>query len=283
MNDQKDLKELVKEKYGEIAKSSSSCCGPSSCCGSTNEIVGYTVMNDEYTHLEGYVADADLSLGCGLPTEFAGIKKGDTVIDLGSGAGNDVFVARAIVGEGGKVIGVDMTKEMIAKAEQNNSKLGYKNVEFRFGDIEDLPIANNLADVIVSNCVLNLVPDKQKAFSEIYRTLKPGAHFCVSDIVIKGELHPELKKSAEMYAGCVAGAIQQQDYLYMIKDAGFINTEIKKTKIIELPDEVLLQYLDDDQLQSYKSSGVGIFSITVVAEKPIDQVKGCCDDSCCKN
>ena len=283
MNTEKDVKEIVKEKYGEIANSSSSCCGPSSCCGTSNKIVGYTVMNDEYTHLEGYVADADLSLGCGLPTEFAGIKTGDTVIDLGSGAGNDVFVARAIVGEEGKVIGVDMTKEMIAKAEQNNSKLGYKNVEFRFGDIEDLPLANNLADVIVSNCVLNLVPDKEKAFSEIYRTLKPGAHFCVSDIVIKGELHPELKKSAEMYAGCVAGAIQQEDYLAKIKDAGFINTEIKKTKIIELPDDVLLQYLDKDQLQVYKSSGVGIFSITVVAEKPIDQGKGCCDDSCCKN
>ncbi len=283
MNHLKNVKEIVKEKYGEIAKSSSSCCGPSSCCGSTNEIVGYTVMNDEYTHLEGYVADADLSLGCGLPTEFAGIKKGDTVIDLGSGAGNDVFVARAIVGEEGKVIGVDMTKEMIEKAEQNNSKLGYTNVEFRFGDIEDLPLADNLADVVVSNCVLNLVPDKQKAFSEIYRTLKPGAHFCVSDIVVKGELPPELKKSAEMYAGCVAGAIQQEDYLAIIKEAGFINTEIKKTKVIELPDEVLLQYQDKDQLQSYKSSGVGIFSITVVAEKPIDKAKGCCDDSCCKN
>ena len=240
-------------------------------------------MNDEYTHLEGYVADADLSLGCGLPTEFAGIKKGDTVIDLGSGAGNDVFVVRAIVGEQGKVIGVDMTKEMIEKAEQNNSKLGYTNVEFRFGDIEDLPLADNLADVVVSNCVLNLVPDKQKAFSEIYRTLKPGAHFCVSDIVVKGELPPELKKSAEMYAGCVAGAIQQEDYLAIIKEAGFINTEIKKTKVIELPDDVLLQYQDKDQLQSYKSSGVGIFSITVVAEKPIDKTKGCCDDSCCKN
>jgi len=283
MDHLKNVKEIVKEKYGEIAKSSSSCCGPSSCCGSTNEIVGYTVMNDEYTHLEGYVADADLSLGCGLPTEFAGIKKGDTVIDLGSGAGNDVFVARAIVGEQGKVIGVDMTKEMIEKAEQNNSKLGYTNVEFRFGDIEDLPLADNLADVVVSNCVLNLVPDKQKAFSEIYRTLKPGAHFCVSDIVVKGELPPELKKSAEMYAGCVAGAIQQEDYLAIIKEAGFINTEIKKTKVIELPDDVLLQYQDKDQLQSYKSSGVGIFSITVVAEKPIDKAKGCCDDSCCKN
>ena len=283
MDDLKNVKEIVKEKYGEIAKSSSSCCGPSSCCGSTNEIVGYTVMNDEYTHLKGYVADADLSLGCGLPTEFAGIKKGDTVIDLGSGAGNDVFVARALVGKEGKVIGVDMTKEMIEKAEQNNSKLGYTNVEFRFGDIEDLPLADNLADVVVSNCVLNLVPDKQKAFSEIYRTLKPGAHFCVSDIVVKGELPTELKKSAEMYAGCVAGAIQQEDYLAIIKEAGFINTEIKKTKVIELPDDVLLQYQDKDQLQRYKSSSVGIFSITVVAEKPIDKAKGCCDDSCCKN
>ncbi len=283
MDDLKNVKEIIKEKYGEIAKSSSSCCGPSSCCGSSNGIVGYTVMNDEYTHLEGYVADADLSLGCGLPTEFAGIRKGDTVIDLGSGAGNDVFVARAIVGEQGKVIGVDMTKEMIEKAEQNNSKLGYSNVEFRFGDIEDLPLADNLADVVVSNCVLNLVPDKQKAFSEIYRTLKPGAHFCVSDIVVKGELPPELKKSAEMYAGCVAGAIQQEDYLAIIKEAGFINTEIKKTKVIELPDDVLLQYQDKDQLQRYKSSSVGIFSITVVAEKPIDKAKGCCDDSCCKN
>ena len=283
MDDLKNVKEIIKEKYGEIAKSSSSCCGPSSCCGSSNGIVGYTVMNDEYTHLEGYVADADLSLGCGLPTEFAGIRKGDIVIDLGSGAGNDVFVARAIVGEEGKVIGVDMTKEMIEKAEQNNSKLGYSNVEFRFGDIEDLPLADNLADVVVSNCVLNLVPDKQKAFSEIYRTLKPGAHFCVSDIVVKGELPPELKKSAEMYAGCVAGAIQQEDYLAIIKEAGFINTEIKKTKVIELPDDVLLQYQDKDQLQRYKSSSVGIFSITVVAEKPIDKAKGCCDDSCCKN
>ena len=283
MDHLKNVKEIVKEKYGEIAKSSSSCCGPSSCCGSTNEIVGYTVMNDEYTHLEGYVADSDLSLGCGLPTEFAGIKKGDTVIDLGSGAGNDVFVARAIVGEEGKVIGVDMTKEMIEKAEQNNSKLGYSNVEFRFGDIEDLPLADNLADVVVSNCVLNLVPDKQKAFSEIYRTLKPGAHFCVSDIVVKGELPPELKKSAEMYAGCVAGAIQQEDYLAIIKEAGFINTEIKKTKTISLPDEILLQYLSENQLHNYKSKEAGIFSITVVAEKPIDKAKGCCDDSCCKN
>lgn len=283
MNTERDVKEIVKEKYGEIAKSSSSCCGPSSCCGSGNEIIGYTVMNDEYTHLDGYVAEADLGLGCGLPTEFAGIKKGDTVVDLGSGAGNDVFVARAIVGDEGKVIGIDMTEAMIEKANQNNSKLGYKNVQFRFGDIEDMPIANNLADVVVSNCVLNLVPNKQKAFSEIYRVLKPGAHFCVSDIVIKGELHPELKKSAEMYAGCVAGAEQQDEYLNIIKETGFVNVEIKKTKTILLPDEILLQYLSEDQLQNYKTKEAGIFSITVVAEKPIDNAKGCCDDNCCKN
>lgn len=283
MNDQKDLKDIVKEKYGEIAKSSSSCCGPSSCCGSTNEIVGYTVMNDEYTHLDGYVAEADLGLGCGLPTEFAGINKGDTVVDLGSGAGNDVFVARAIVGDEGRVIGIDMTEAMIEKANQNNSKLGYKNVQFRLGDIEDMPIANNLADVVVSNCVLNLVPNKQKAFSEIFRVLKPGAHFCVSDIVIKGELHPELNKSAEMYAGCVAGAEQQDEYLNIIKEAGFVNVEIKRTKTILLPDEILLQYLSEDQLQNYKTKEAGIFSITVVAEKPIDKAKGCCDDNCCKN
>jgi len=284
MNETKDLKEIVKEKYGEIAKLSSSCCRPTSCCGSSeNKIVGYTIMKDEYTHLDGYVAEADLGLGCGLPTEFAGIKKGDTVVDLGSGAGNDVFVARAIVGDEGRVIGIDMTEAMIENANQNNLKLGYKNVQFRLGDIEDMPIANNLADVVVSNCVLNLVPDKQKAFSEIYRVLKPGAHFCVSDIVIKGELHPELKKSAEMYAGCVAGAVQQEEYLGIIKDAGFNNIEIKKTKTISLPDEILLQYLSENQLQNYKSKEVGIFSITVVAEKPIDQAKGCCDDSCCKN
>jgi len=267
MTGEKNIKEIVKEKYGEIAKSSTSCCGPSSCCGSSNEIVGYTVMNDEYAHLDGYVAEADLGLGCGLPTEFAGIKNGDTVVDLGSGAGNDVFVARALVGDEGKVIGIDMTEEMIEKAYKNNTKLGYKNVEFRFGDIEAMHLEDNIADVIVSNCVLNLVPDKHKAFSEMYRILKPGAHFCVSDIVVKGELHPELKKSAEMYAGCVTGAIQQEDYIGLIKQAGFTNIEIKKTKTIELPDEVLLQYLNAEQLKEFKESHVGIFSITVVGYK----------------
>jgi len=268
MQNEKEIKEMVKEKYGQIAKQSTSCCGPTSCCGTTdNKIAGYTVMQDEYDHLDGYVADADLGLGCGLPTEFAGIKKGDVVVDLGSGAGNDVFVARAIVGDEGKVIGIDMTQEMIDKANRNNQKLGYKNVEFHLGEIEEMPLDNLIADVVVSNCVLNLVPSKQKAFAEIYRILKGNGHFCVSDIVIKGELPANLKKSAEMYAGCVSGAIQLEDYLRIIKDTGFKNIEIKKTKVIDLPDEILRDYLSEAALRQYRESKVGIFSITVTANK----------------
>lgn len=269
MNTANELKQVVKEKYGEIAKASKSsgCCGPTCCGGEESKIVGYTVMNDEYDNLDGYVADADLGLGCGLPTEQAGIKKGDTVVDLGSGAGNDVFVARAIVGDEGKVIGIDMTEAMIEKANINNAKLGYKNVEFKLGDIEQMPLNDNLADVVISNCVLNLVPDKQKAFSEIYRILKPGAHFCVSDIVLRGELPEGLKKSAEMYAGCVTGALQQDEYLRIIMDAGFRDVAVKKTKVIELPEDVLREYIDDEEIQLIKKNKIGIFSITVVGYK----------------
>jgi len=270
MQNEKEIKEIVKEKYGEIAKRNGSCCGPTSCCGTSsnsNKIVGYTVMQDEYGHLDGYVADADLGLGCGLPTEFAGIKKGDVVVDLGSGAGNDVFVARAIVGNEGKVIGIDMTQEMIDKANRNNQKLGYKNVEFYLGEIEAMPIDNSIADVVVSNCVLNLVPSKQKAFSEIYRILNDKGHFCVSDIVIKGELPANLKKSAEMYAGCVSGAVQHDEYLKIISDSGFKNVEVMKTKVIDLPDEILRSYLSAEELKKYHESNIGIFSITVTASK----------------
>jgi SAM-dependent methyltransferase len=270
MKNNNEMKQIVKDKYAEIAKASlnTGCCDTSSCCGSKdNSIVGYTVMKDEYDHLDGYVAEADLGLGCGLPTEYAGIKEGDTVVDLGSGAGNDVFVARAIVGDSGKVIGIDMTEEMIAKANSNKQKLGYKNVDFKLGDIENLPVDNSTTDVVVSNCVLNLVPDKQKAFAEIYRILKPGGHFCVSDIVIKGELPANLKKSAEMYAGCVAGAIQQDQYLGIIKDAGFKDIVINKTKAIDLPDELLVNYISPEEISLYRKSNSGIISITVSAEK----------------
>jgi len=266
MQTSEEIKQVVKEKYGEIAAKNPQGCG-CGCSSKSNKIVGYTVMQDEYDHLEGYVADADLGLGCGVPTEYAGIKKGDTVVDLGSGAGNDVFVARSIVGDEGKVIGIDFTQEMVDKAIANKIKVGFKNVEFKLGEIESIPLENNLADVVISNCVLNLVPDKRKAFNEIHRILKSGAHFCVSDIVLKGELPAGLKKSAEMYAGCVAGALQQDEYLGIIKETGFENIAIKRTKVIELPDEVLKQYLGNLEIEKFKMNHVGIFSITVVGSK----------------
>ncbi len=269
MKTSEELKNVVKEKYGEIAVSTpqSGCCGTtSSCCGDSSD-VEFVMIGDEYKNLNGYVADADLGLGCGVPTEFAEIKRGDTVVDLGSGAGNDVFVVRAIVGEEGKVIGIDMTEQMIEKANKNNAKLGYKNVEFKFGDIEAMPIEDNIADVIVSNCVLNLVPDKVKAFSEMYRILKPGAHFCVSDIVIQGELSKELQDSAAMYAGCVSGAINQEEYLNIINKAGFVNVEIQKSKRIELPLALLENYLTPEGINEYKANLKGIFSITVIGYK----------------
>lgn len=267
MNTDSELKKIVKQKYGEIAvKSEDNCCGPTSCCGSS-DITDYSVFNDDYTKLNGYVADADLSLGCGIPTAFANINKDDVVLDLGSGAGNDVFVARQLVGSNGKVIGLDFTEEMINKAKKNNEKLGYENIEFKFGDIEKMPVDNNSVDVIISNCVLNLVPDKQKAFSEIYRTLKQGAHFCVSDIVVKGSLNEELRKSAELYAGCVSGAISEKDYIYKIEEQGFKNIEIKKRKRIDIPENVLREFLNEDELKSYKNNVEGIFSITVTADK----------------
>lgn len=273
MNSDQEIKNLVKEKYAEIALATSkqSCCSSSDetpCCGSSgSKTVTFSMIGDDYSKLDGYVVEADLNLGCGLPTEFAGIKKGDTVIDLGSGAGNDVFIARSIIGESGKVIGLDFTEEMLLKANKNNEKLGYKNVEFKLGEIEQMPFENEIADVVVSNCVLNLVPDKKEAFSEIYRVLKPGAHFCVSDIVIKGELNPELRKSAAMYAGCVAGALKQEEYLDIIKQSGFQNVEIKKSKRIDLPDDLLKNYLNEDGIKSYKENVEGIFSITVVGFK----------------
>jgi arsenite methyltransferase len=271
------LKELVKEKYGQIADQSKDA-NASSCCGATGcSTIDYTIMADDYTNLKGYVADADLGLGCGLPTEFAHIKTGDTVIDLGSGAGNDAFVARSITGETGKVIGIDFTDKMVAKAKLNAEKLGYTNVEFRQGDIENMPLAGNVADVVVSNCVLNLVPDKKQAFAETFRVLKKGGHFSVSDIVLVGELPEGLQKSAELYAGCVSGAIQKSDYLNIIQQAGFSDITLQKEKRIRLPEDILKDYLTADQVAEFNTGKTGIFSITVYAKKP----EACCAPGCC--
>lgn len=263
-----DLKLVVQEKYGHIAQQSklseqSSCCGSSGCCGDLE----ISMIGDEYSNIEGHHADADLGLGCGLPTQFADISVGDSVLDLGSGAGNDCFVARAIVGESGKVTGLDFTAAMLKKANANNAKLGYTNVEFILGDIEEMPLVDNQFDVIVSNCVLNLVPDKQKAFSEIYRVLKPKGHFCVSDVVIKGKLPEKLQKDAEMYAGCVSGASNIDHYLEIIENQGFTNIEIHKERQISIPASVLANYLSEHEIESFNNGETGIFSITISAKK----------------
>ncbi len=280
MSQSKSIKKLVKEKYGEIADQSkeenlSSCCGAGGC-----STVDYTIMSDDYTSVEGYNEDADLGLGCGIPTTFAQIKHGDTVIDLGSGAGNDVFVARSLTGSKGKVIGVDMTPKMIEKAEENNKKLGYKNVEFRLGEIEKLPITANTADVVISNCVLNLVPNKTKAFKEMFRITMPGGHFSVSDVVLIGELPPNLKEASEMYAGCVSGAIQKGDYLIKLQQAGFEHIKVQKQKEIIIPEDILSNYMSKQEIKEYKNDGTGIFSITVFGQKPVENYcipgSGCC-------
>jgi arsenite methyltransferase len=267
--DRKDeIKKIVKEKYGEIAKtsgqgSSCSCCSPSHPAS-----VDYTVFSQDYSKKDGYVKDADLGLGCGMPTDTANIQPGETVVDLGSGAGNDVFIAQRIVGPTGKVIGIDMTQDMIELAQRNADKLGYKNVDFRLGDIEQMPVDYNTADVVVSNCVINLVPDKLKAYQEIYRVLKPGGRFAISDIVVNGKLPPSIQSAAEMYVGCVAGALSKEMYMGIVAEAGFANIAITKEKIFALPDSVLLKFLSPSEIDAYRQSGTTILSITVYGEKP---------------
>ncbi len=267
MNKEQELKDIVKERYAKIAEQGKAE-NAASCCGATtpsNKI--YNIMMDDYSETRGYNEDADLGLGCGLPTQFAKIKKGDTVIDLGSGAGNDCFVARHETGVEGKVIGIDFTPIMIEKARINAEKLGYNNVEFREGDIDAMPVSDAVADVIVSNCVLNLVPNKQKVIGEIHRVLKSGGHFSISDIVLVGNLPEALRNDAEMYAGCVAGAIQKSEYLQLITDQGFQNITVQKEKPITIPDDILIKYLSHDEVNTFNKGATGIFSITVYAEK----------------
>ena len=257
-----ELKLIVQEKYGKIAGASesgekSSCCCSPDCCSAA----GYTVFSEKYDRLEGYNPDADLNLGCGIPTDFAGIRRGDHVLDLGSGAGNDCFVARAIVGDSGHVTGIDFTGPMLIKAEENRMKLGYTNIDFVNGDIEAMPLPGDSYDVVLSNCVLNLVPDKQKAFSEIMRVLRPGGHFCVSDVVIKGEMPDKMRSDAELYVGCVAGASEYDQYIGVIRNAGFVNIVIHKEKQIVLP--------ESSAPVVPESNTPGIFSITVSASKPM--------------
>lgn len=279
MQTDEQLKAIVRQKYSEIAlqdkeTNMSSCCGAGGC---STEV--YNIMSDDYSTLAGYNADADLGLGCGLPTQFARIAPGDTVIDLGSGAGNDCFVARHETGDRGKVIGIDFTPAMIEKARQNAELRGFNNVEFRQGDIEKMPITSEVADVVISNCVLNLVPNKHGVFQEIFRVLKPGGHFSISDVVLVGALPEGLRKDAEMYAGCVSGAIQKQVYLELIQSTGFMNILIQKEKPIHIPEDILSRYLSAQEIHEFHTGDTGIFSITVYAEKPKNICvpgAGCC-------
>ena len=281
-NDPGTLKDNVRRQYAAIARqdkatNASSCCGAGGC---STEV--YNIMTDDYTGLAGYAPDADLGLGCGLPTQFAGIRPGDTVLDLGSGAGNDCFVARHETGADGRVIGVDFTPEMVAKARENAGRLGFQNVEFRQGDIEELPVSDGMIDVVVSNCVLNLVPDKRKAFSEVMRVLRPGGHFSISDVVLAGELPEAIREAAEMYAGCVSGALQESEYLGIIHELGFEQVTVQKRKAIVVPDDILSNYLDPAAMEQYRASGTGIFSITVSASKSAAPTRPYTDKSALK-
>ncbi|NDW19517.1 methyltransferase domain-containing protein [Dysgonomonas sp. 216] len=265
LNENEAKKELVKQRYSELALNSDELKGK--CCCGTNPATPskkvYTIMSEDYTNLKGYEADADLGVGCGLPTQYAGIKEGDTVLDLGSGAGNDCFIARAEVGETGKIIGIDFSPQMIEKARKNAIKRGYTNIEFIEGDIENMPLPDSSVDIVVSNCVLNLLPQKDKIFSEIYRVLKKGGHFCISDVVLNGTFPKEFTDNASMYAGCIASAIQREDYLGEIEKANFVNIKIERTKTVLIPDEVLEEHLDKSTIEKYKAGNVGIYSITV--------------------
>lgn len=261
--DEKQIKEMVKQKYNDLALANREEEGR--CCCRKPRI--YTIMNDSYQQMPGYHPDADLGLGCGLPTSFARIRPGDTVIDLGSGAGNDCFVARAETGPSGRIIGVDFSPAMIDKARANARQRGLENVEFVQGDIEHTPLPDQTADVIISNCVLNLVPNKKAVFAEIYRLLKPGGHFSISDIVLTGELPDRLKSAAEMYAGCVASAILKEEYLGYIRQAGFTDLTIQREKPIIVPEEILAQHLTPEECRTYQSRPTVIFSLSVYGRK----------------
>ena len=273
MNDQ-DIKNAVKEGYSRVARNASSCCG-SGCCSSAKPVsiskkIGYT---DE--QMRSVPEGANLGLGCGNPIALASLKKGETVLDLGSGAGFDCFLASNAVGPQGRVIGVDMTEEMLVRARANAKKGGYGNVEFRLGEIEALPVEDNFVDAIISNCVINLVPDKKKAFREAFRVLLPGGRLMVSDIVLKKKLPDSVLQSIEAYVGCVAGAVTKEKYLDAISSAGF--EDVQLIEEVDFPldcmvadphGKAILKSLDDSVEEIKRVEGF-ISSIKVSGRKPV--------------
>ena len=274
---QKDIKKIVKEGYTKIAVQGGSCCGPaSSCCGSVDlaqdisRKIGYSEEE-----IKGVPEGSNLGLGCGNPVALASLRDGETVLDLGSGAGFDCFLAANKVGEKGKVIGVDMTPEMIEKAKENAKKNNYGNVEFRLGDIEKLPVGDGSVDVVMSNCAINLSPDKDRTFQEAFRALKPGGKLMISDIVLLKELPASIKESVEAYVGCVSGAIIKSEYLEKIEAAGFRDVRvIDETAFpIELiaNDPTAKGIMDNLEIGFNEARGVAssVVSIKVSAIKPL--------------
>jgi arsenite methyltransferase len=270
------IKKAVRERYADIAKGESSCCRPaSSCCGNLNVIedisknIGYT---DE--EIKMVPQEANLGLGCGNPIALASLKEAETVLDLGSGAGFDCFLAANAVGKEGKVIGVDMTPEMIDKGRENAQKGNYKNVEFRLGEIENLPVPDNFVDCVISNCVINLAPDKKRVFKETFRVLKPGGRLMVSDIVVTQELPDVIKSSLAAYVGCIAGALKKNEYLQTIREAGFHEVRVvdeKSFPIDSIINDPIAQTIIDKIAAPQKSLeeiGNSVLSIKVEGKKP---------------
>lgn len=263
----KEIKKNVREAYGKIAREGGSCgCSPSSCCGTASSCCGGSETAESTSKLVGYTdaelaaipEGADLGLGCGNPVALASLNEGEVVLDLGSGPGMDCFLAASRVGKTGRVIGVDMTPDMLDRARQNATRGDYSNVEFRLGEIENLPVADNSVHVVISNCVINLCPDKIRVFSEIYRVLRPGGRLMVSDIVLEKELPENLKNSIEAYAGCIAGAALKGDYLQVIHTAGFLDVKVVGDTT---------SYIDAEDYQAGKGV-IPIISLKVSAVKP---------------
>jgi arsenite methyltransferase len=290
------MKDTVREKYGAVAArvasgdTNVSCCGSSGCCGSTTEAWD-PITSDLYDdgQKSGVPAEALLaSLGCGNPTALAQLNEGETVLDLGSGGGIDVLLSAKRVGPTGKVYGLDMTDEMLALANENKQKAGAENVEFLRGEIESIPLPDNSVDVIISNCVINLSADKGQVLREAFRVLKPGGRFAVSDVVVRGEAPPEVRRNMELWIGCVAGALEEMDYRDLLADAGFRRIDVEPTRIYKADDAAAFltgSGLDPD---TFATQIDGKFmSAFIRAKKPsaapvAEQPAGsCCGSDCC--
>lgn len=278
----KDLQQKVRQAYADIARHSIAVGSGSTCCGTphgleqesdANTFQSVTLdlchtMPEDYQGILGYVPEADLGLGCGLPVQFARIKEGDVVVDLGSGAGNDACIAGIETGRKGRVIGIDFTPEMVDRATRNAEKLGYNHLMFLEGNIENLPLKDHSADVVISNCVLNLVPNKRRAFGEMFRILKGGGHFSISDIVTVGNLPPEIQQNADAYAGCISGAVAKEQYLAMLEEVGFEGLLEQKLKPITMDDALLTRFLSARELELWRTGKHGVFSIQLFGVKP---------------